>query len=45
MVGCVELRPVYLPPDPAGRTVYAAGEIAQHGFLVPDICLPVDFGQ
>jgi hypothetical protein len=24
-----ELRPVYLPPDPAGRTVYAAGEIAQ----------------
>ena len=23
-----ELRPVYLPPDPASRTVYAAGEVA-----------------
>ena len=23
-----ELRPVYLPPDPASRTAYAAGEIA-----------------
>ncbi len=24
-----ELRPVYLPPDPASRTAYVAGEIAQ----------------
>ncbi|HJQ86048.1 MAG TPA: helix-turn-helix domain-containing protein, partial [Propionibacteriaceae bacterium] len=40
-----ELRPVYLPPDPAGRTVYAAGEIAQCDFWFPDICLPVGFGQ
>ena len=24
-----ELRPVYRPPDPASRTAYAAGEIAQ----------------
>jgi transposase len=24
-----ELRPVYLPPDPASRTAYAAGEVAQ----------------
>lgn len=24
-----ELRPVYLPPDPAGRTQYVAGEIGQ----------------
>jgi transposase len=24
-----ELRPVYLPPDPAGRTSYLAGEIGQ----------------
>jgi transposase len=23
-----ELRPVYLPPDPASRTSYVAGEIA-----------------
>ena len=40
-----ELRPVYLPPDPAGRTVYAAGEIAQFDFWFPDIYLPVGFGQ
>jgi transposase len=40
-----ELRPVYLPPDPAGRTVYAAGEIAQCDFWFPDIRLPVGFGQ
>jgi IS30 family transposase len=30
-----ELRPLYLPPDPAGRTVYLAGEIAQHGHHRP----------
>ena len=40
-----ELRPAYRPPDPAGRTVYAAGEIAQCDFWFPDICLPVGFGQ
>jgi transposase len=40
-----ELRPAYLPPDPAGRTVYVPGEIAQHDFWFPDICLPVGFGQ
>jgi len=39
------LRPVYLPPDPAGRTVYLAGEIAQHDFWFPPIVLPVGFGQ
>ncbi|HXT45725.1 MAG TPA: IS21 family transposase, partial [Pseudonocardiaceae bacterium] len=27
-----ELRPVYLPPDPASRTQYMAGEIGQHDF-------------
>ena len=26
-----ELRPVYLPPDPASRTSYVAGEIALAG--------------
>jgi transposase len=36
-----ELRPVYLPPDPAGRTTYLAGEIAQHDFWFPPIELPV----
>jgi transposase len=40
-----ELRPAYLPPDPAGRTSYVAGEIAQHDFWFPDIELPVDCGQ
>ena len=40
-----ELRPVYLPPDPASRTAYAAGEIAQCDFWFPDIELPFGFGQ
>jgi transposase len=40
-----ELRPAYLPPDPASRTAYAAGEIAQCDFWFPDIALPVGFGQ
>ncbi len=40
-----ELRPVYLPPDPAGRTTYLAGEIAQCDFWFPPITMPVGFGQ
>ena len=40
-----ELRPVYLPPDPAGRTSYVAGEIAQCDFWFPPITVPVGFGQ
>ena len=40
-----ELRPVYLPPDPASRTTYVGGEIAQNDFWFPDIELPVGFGQ
>jgi transposase len=40
-----ELRPAYLPPDPASRAAYAAGEIAQCDFWFPDITLPVGFGQ
>jgi transposase len=40
-----ELRPVYLPPDPASRTAYAAGEVAQCDLWFPDISLPVGFGQ
>ena len=40
-----ELRPVYLPPDPASRTSYEAGEIAQCDLWFPDIELPVGFGQ
>jgi transposase len=40
-----ELRPAYLPVDPASRTTYAAGEIAQCDFWFPPIDLPVGFGQ
>jgi transposase len=40
-----ELRPVYLPPDPASRTSYVAGEIAQCDLWFPPIRLPVGFGQ
>ena len=40
-----ELRPVSLPPDPASRTSYEPGEIAQCDFWFPDIRLPVGPGQ
>ena len=40
-----ELRPVYLPPDPASRTTYAAGELAQFDMWFPDIELPVGYGR
>ena len=40
-----ELRPAYLLPDPASRTSYAAGELAQDDFWFPDIEVPVGFGQ
>src|SRR5499427_7570668 len=40
-----ELRPAYLPPDPASRTAYVAGEIAQCDFWFPPIMLPVGCGQ
>ena len=40
-----ELRPVYLPPDPASRTAYAAGEIAQCDLWFPPVTMPVGFGQ
>jgi transposase len=40
-----ELRPAYLPPDPASRTAYAAGEVGQCDLWFPAITLPVGFGQ
>lgn len=40
-----ELRPVYLPPDPASRTIYEPGELAQFDFWFPPIELSVGFGQ
>jgi transposase len=39
------LRPAYLPADPASRTSYAAGEIAQCDFWFPEVEIPVGFGQ
>ena len=33
-----ELRPAYLPPDPAARTTYEAGELAQFDFWFPPTC-------
>jgi transposase len=40
-----ELRPAYLPPDPASRTSYPAGEIAQCDFWFPPVTVPVGCGQ
>jgi len=40
-----ELRPAYLPPDPASRTAYVAGEVAQCDFWFPPIMLPVGCGR
>ena len=40
-----ELRPAYLPPDPASRTAYEPGQVAQCDFWLPDIALPVGAGQ
>ena len=40
-----DLRPAYLPPDPASRTAYAAGELAQCDFWFPDAEVPVGSGQ
>ena len=40
-----DLRPAYLPPDPASRTAYTAGEIAQCDFWFPPVTMPVGCGQ
>jgi transposase len=40
-----ELRPVYLPPDPASRTAYEPGEIAQCDLWFPPVMVPVGCGQ
>jgi transposase len=36
-----ELRPVYLPPDPAGRTAYRPGELAQWDLWFPPVDIPI----
>ena len=40
-----ELRPAYLPVDPAGRTSYVAGDVAQCDLWFPPVSIPVGFGQ
>ena len=40
-----ELRPAFLPPDPASRTSYEPGEVGQCDLWFPPITLPVGFGQ
>jgi transposase len=35
-----ELRPAYLPPDPASRTIYEAGDVAQCDLWFPPIQRP-----
>ena len=40
-----QLRPLFLPPDPASRTNYAAGELAQCDLWFPPVDVPLGFGQ
>jgi transposase len=40
-----ELRPAYLPPDPASRTAYDPGGVAQCDFWFPPVTVPAGFGQ
>ena len=35
-----ELRPAYLPPDPASRTAYEPGELAHCDFWFPPVTVP-----
>lgn len=40
-----ELRPVFMPPDPASRTVYQPGELAQCDLWFPPADVPLGAGQ
>ncbi|MGH3372877.1 MAG: IS21 family transposase [Nocardioidaceae bacterium] len=40
-----DLRPVYLPPDPAGRTTYHPGELAQWDLWFPPVDIPIGAGR
>jgi transposase len=40
-----ELRPLYLPPDPAQRTFYLPGELGQFDLWQPDVAIPLGHGQ
>jgi transposase len=40
-----ELRPLFVPPDPTGRTEYRPGEIAQWDLWFPPVDIPLESGQ
>jgi transposase len=40
-----ELRPLFAPPDPASRTDYLPGELAQCDLWFPPVDVPLGFGQ
>jgi transposase len=40
-----EMRPLFLPPDPAGRTEYRPGELAQWDLWFPPADVPLGAGQ
>lgn len=40
-----ELRPLYLPPDPSGRTQYRPGELAQWDLWFPPTPIPLETGE
>ena len=40
-----ELRPLFLPPDPAGRTEYRPGELAQWDLWFPAVDIPLGQAQ
>lgn len=40
-----ELRPLYLPPDPVGRTQYLVGVLAQCDLWFPGVDIPLGHGQ
>lgn len=40
-----ELRPLFVPPDPAQRTFYRPGELGQFDLWQPDVAIPLGFGQ
>lgn len=40
-----ELRPLFLPPDPVGRTLYQPGELAQWDLWFPPTSVPLEDGS
>jgi transposase len=40
-----QLRPLFVPPDPAQRTEYLPGELAQCDLWFPPVDVPLGFGQ